>query len=138
MSQAEEEGFGEESSACSAVFFWRGSGFYVFIADCQRELNVCNILCRIPSLNITIKLSFFPKLFKLLPDNQKCLSSIKYLSCKIPLSILRTSILIPSTRIFSKSRLNLSSLAICEVNILIDNLASEKCLCTTSSVFSST
>jgi len=26
MSQAEEEGFGEESSACSAVFFWRNSG----------------------------------------------------------------------------------------------------------------
>jgi len=25
MSQAEEEGFGEESSVCSAVFFWRNS-----------------------------------------------------------------------------------------------------------------
>ena len=32
MSQAEEEGFGEESSACSTVFFWRifGGDYHMY------------------------------------------------------------------------------------------------------------
>jgi len=34
MSQAEEEGFGEESSACSADFFWRNSGIEKRMESC--------------------------------------------------------------------------------------------------------
>jgi len=41
MSQMEKEGIGEESSACSAVFFWRISGGIICNDKIEKSSHIC-------------------------------------------------------------------------------------------------